>query len=147
MDLDKRFEAVMQLDAQERYEFTIKQVADGEEIWFLIDEEGDFVLTADDDDLRFIPVWPAEEFAEACAREEWSDTRPASMDIEEFLLEAVPFFIKDDLQLAIFPLPDDGAQANTALLDFANDLNVCLAEDYDDGFELPYLEQETPELN
>ena len=140
MHPNKRFTAVTQLDAQKRYEFTVKHVAGGEEIWFLVDEEGDFVLTADDDDNVFIPVWPEEEFANACAQANWADTQPTSMDIEEFLLEAVPSFIAEGMQLAIFPLPNDGAQANTALRDFAYDLQVCLAESYADEYHLPYLE-------
>ena len=61
-------QALLALDADQRYDHFIQAVVAAGELWILRDAEGCMLLTADDDEC--IPVWPSAELAQMWAEQE-----------------------------------------------------------------------------
>ena len=57
----KEVESVSKLIPLERYRYFIKKIADYEELWTIIDENGDYALS-DIDDIVLISFWSAKEY-------------------------------------------------------------------------------------
>ena len=73
---DKELEAVRDLPGPKRYLYTVKKVADFEEVWSLWSENA-WVLASDDAGCELVPIWPHPRLAVACATEMWSGVSPS----------------------------------------------------------------------
>ena len=102
---DEEFQGVLKLPAPKRYEYFVKKVADGEELWSLSNDSG-WALTSDDDGTELVPMWPHERFAEACIIGVWSAYRPKSIQLDRWLAAWIPGIIKDSRKIAVFKTPD-----------------------------------------
>ena len=71
-------EAVLATDAETRYRYFIKRVADWEQVWSLRNTGG-WVLTETDDGQQVAPFWPFQAFAQRAAVGQWADTEPTSI--------------------------------------------------------------------
>ena len=89
------------LDAEQRYDYFIQAVADLEQIWILVDEEG-FVLV-DADEERCIPVWPHAELAELWINGDWAQCQAQAIDIATWLDKWTAGLDGDELAIAVFP--------------------------------------------
>lgn len=100
---EKELEAVLQLDGAGRYAYFVKRVADWETAWGLW--QNGWTLVADDVGAAAFPLWPAREYAEACASGEWVNCEPAEITLEDLLETLLPQLEKDGVSVAIFPTP------------------------------------------
>ncbi len=57
----KEIENILKLEPFKRYEYFIKKAADFEQLWTIIDQDGDYVIS-EIDEFSLISFWPAEEF-------------------------------------------------------------------------------------
>ena len=102
---EKEKESVIRLHAPKRYSYFIKRVGDWESAWGLW-QDG-WALVGDDADRTAFPLWPAREFAEACASGPWANYEPEEITLDDLLGELLPQLEKDDVSAAIFPTPSD----------------------------------------
>ncbi|KVF68041.1 hypothetical protein WS75_30070 [Burkholderia sp. FL-7-2-10-S1-D7] len=100
----KKIESVLRLDAQTRCDYFIRKVADFETVWGLFDTGW---ATASANGHIAIPFWPEEDFADACASEEWKNFRAKAISLEEFLSRWLPGMDSDRRICAVFPAPGD----------------------------------------
>jgi hypothetical protein len=49
---------------------------------------------------------PHPRYAEACRQGEWSRREPTAIPVHAFVDELIPQLLADELQIAVFPLPD-----------------------------------------
>lgn len=128
--------SILTLSEQKRYEYTIKRIADSELVW-LLDDNG-WISYGDDFGNILLPIWSEQEFAELNAINEWETAKPTPMEVEEFLLVLIPMLIEQNINLAIFPLPNTEKNITIDSKVFALQLNNYIAEWYANEFELPY---------
>ena len=101
---DKEFASVISLSAPERYEHFIKRVADSMELWGLRSSEG-WLLLGDDEEKEAFPVWPAERYAAAYAKDQECIEEPVPIDAAVWLQEMLPQLEADGVLVAAFPVP------------------------------------------
>ena len=94
------FETVMQLDADDRYDYFVERIVESEEIWGLSSGEGFVMFTADGDEC--LPVWPHPDFAAKLAVGDWADCVPQSILLKDWLEDWIPGMVEDGVSLAIF---------------------------------------------
>ena len=97
-------QALLALDADQRYDHFIQAVVAAGELWILRDAEGCMLLTADDDEC--IPVWPSAELAQMWAEQEWAGCQPEAISVKRWLDNWVNGMTEDGLAVAVFPLPE-----------------------------------------
>ena len=99
----KQFEAVLALPGNKRFEHFVKVVVDRETAWGLY--EGGWALAADDVGTPVFPLWPAEEYARACATNEWSAYQPRSIELSRLTSELLPRLRDDGVLPGVFFTP------------------------------------------
>lgn len=99
-----QFDQVISLPAQKRFNHFISKITDWEEVWALKSIDG-FATLGDNENHICIPLWPHSEYATALAKDSWSNFRPESIDIENFINKWIPGMIKDEYWVAVFPTP------------------------------------------
>lgn len=102
---DKEINAVINLNANKRYEYFIKKVADFEEVWGLYNQG--WVQAEDDNHNITITFWPNKEYATLCAIGEWSNCIPKSIALEKFISKWIPGMKKNSLKPCVFLTPND----------------------------------------
>lgn len=101
----EKIESILALDGDARYKFFIKTVADWEEVWGLYSEG--WAMAGSGQGEKILPFWPAREFAELCAKAEWSEYIPKSIDLEFFLSTVLVELEEADVLPGIFYTPDN----------------------------------------
>ena len=99
----KQMEAVFALPGPERFEHFIKAVADWQEVWGLY-QDG-WALAATDDGTTVFPFWPAKEYAEACATNDWQGYEPRSISLSDFTDVLLPKLKRDGVLPGVFFTP------------------------------------------
>lgn len=100
----KEIEAVISLDANKRYEYSVKRIADFEALWIIGDDQG--LRTYEDETGNIVfPIWPFKEFALLCCTGDFADCQPEELQLNEFLEDYVPDFKESGYKLSILPLP------------------------------------------
>ena len=122
----KEVDAVLMTDAPTRMLYTVKRVADWEEIWTLTTIDG-FVLLGSNDGVERVPVWPFIEFAQQCCNGKWADAKPFCISLDKFMNKWIPGMITDQRQVAVFPTPNDQATVLSAT-NFKAVLDEALSE-------------------
>lgn len=97
----KKLSAVAALDAEERYGYFVRKVADFGQVWGLF--ETGWATACDDAGRDAIPFWPEAEFAEACATGDWAQYRPKVIELHDFLEKWLPGMHRDGRLAAVFP--------------------------------------------
>ena len=123
----KEFEAVLKLDGRARYKHFVKRVADEEQAWGLWDDE--WAMMTDDAGTPVFPLWPAKEYAAACATGDWQRYRPGGIALDVLLDELLPRLKEDVVVPGIFPTPQGSGVTLTAD-DLQNALRSYIAEWY-----------------
>lgn len=95
--------ALQSLSAADRAVQFVQLVADWEEAWGLLDEQG-WVVAKETDAL---PLWPHPDLARACALGNWEGTEPEAIPLDDLLEELLPLLEEDGLRIALFPTPED----------------------------------------
>jgi hypothetical protein len=104
---DREFEAVLRQGAEKQYGYFVGHCADWGEVWGLAVEGTDWAMVENDAGVvAGLAVWPHPRYAEACRRGEWSHREPTAIPVHAFVDELIPQLLADELQVAVFPLPD-----------------------------------------
>lgn len=101
----KQVENVLALPGNVRYKHFIKQVADTEIVWGLY-KDG-WALSCTENGNKVFPLWPAQDYAELCANNEWADCKPSEIPLNEFLEDLLPNIKRNEVLLGIFYTPHD----------------------------------------
>jgi hypothetical protein len=101
---DREFESVLALPGPDRYEYFVKRVVDGEQLWSLRNADG-WVMAGDAQGREMIAVWPHERFAVACAAGDWQGTSPEPIALADWMEAWLPGMARDGLLVAVFPTP------------------------------------------
>jgi hypothetical protein len=99
----KEIENILKLDPLKRYQYFIKKIADFEELWTIVDEDGNYALS-DIDDYTLISFWSAEEFVTSNLNEGWQNCKPVKLtldDLEDDLFEIIE---SENYLINIFPI-------------------------------------------
>lgn len=125
--------------ADERADIAMNRIADSEEVWFIIDDESYFIPETGEG-LPSLPIWSDFELAERylLATGLEADWQIVSADLEDFLLDDVPTFIAENINIAIQPLHQQ-INAVCDAAQFARKINQVCIENYEEAFHLPYL--------
>lgn len=99
----KQMEAVLALPGVKRFEHFIKVIADWQEVWGLY-QDG-WALAAADDGTTVFPLWPAKEYAQVCAANEWSGYEPRSISLSDFTEVLLPKLKLDGTLPGVFFTP------------------------------------------
>lgn len=99
----KQMEAVLALPSSKRFEHFIRVIADWQEVWGLY-QDG-WALAAADDGTTVFPLWPAQEYAQVCAANEWSGYEPRSISLSDFLEVLLPKLKLDGVLPGVFFTP------------------------------------------
>ena len=99
----KQLEAVLALPGIQRFEHFIKVIADRQEVWGLY-QDGWALATADDGATVF-PLWPAKEYAQVCAANEWNGYEPRSISLTDFTEVLLPKLKLDKVLPGVFFTP------------------------------------------
>ena len=84
----KKMEAILALSSIKRFEHFIKVIADWQEVWGLYQDGWALAIT--DNEATVFPLWPAKEYAQACAVNEWDGYKPRSIILDEFTEVLLP---------------------------------------------------------
>ena len=99
----KQIDAVIALEGSKRYKHFIKVIADTQEVWGLY-KDG-WALAGTEDNRKVFPVWPAKEYAELCAENEWVGYEAEPISLEDFMNELLPTLKDDEVLIGIFYTP------------------------------------------
>ncbi|MGY4302880.1 hypothetical protein ACVIJ6_000123 [Bradyrhizobium sp. USDA 4369] len=99
----KQMEAVLALPGIKRFEHFIKVIADWQEVWGLY-QDG-WALAAADDGTTVFPLWPAKEYAQVCAANEWTGYEPRSISLSDFTEVLLPKLKLDGVLPGVFFTP------------------------------------------
>lgn len=104
--LDKsQFEATLELDAHQRYDHFVKEVARTDQIWSLKGVGGWVSLSSDGEDC--FPIWPHADFAAAWATGDWADCAPQEIPLDAWIDRWTPGLEGDGSLVAVFPVTDE----------------------------------------
>jgi len=99
----KQMEAVFALSGIQRFEHFIKTVADWKEVWGLYHDG--WALAAADDETPVFPMWPAKEYAQVCAANEWAGYEPRCISLSDFTEFLLPKLKLDGVLPGVFFTP------------------------------------------
>lgn len=117
----KEIENVSKLESFKRYRYTIKRIADFEELWTILDKNSDIALS-DIEDQTFVSFWPAKEFIGSNLNLEWEECSPYKFDLDDFEEKLIPLIKMENYLINVFPV--EGKSGFVVNLDeFIRDLN------------------------
>lgn len=99
----KQMDAVLALPGIKRFEHFIKVIADWQEVWGLY-QDG-WALAAAEDGTTVFPLWPAKEYAQICAANEWSGYEPRAISLRDFTEVLLPKLELDGVLPGVFFTP------------------------------------------
>lgn len=102
---EQQIRAVSALGGSERYAHFVQRVADWQELWSLKADDG-FVGFGDDEGNSGVPFWPHPAYAEKHASGDWSNCKPARIELADFLGNWLGGMERDGVKAIIFPTPD-----------------------------------------
>lgn len=103
----KQIENVLRMDAKARYEHFVVRSVDFEKVWILVNDDG-FITRFDGlEDVEYLPVWPAKEYA--LMFEEVLDEafRPEKIELKHFIEKWLIGLTKDSLMVGTIPNKDN----------------------------------------
>lgn len=104
MNLSKKeIEIMSTKNNKDRYIYFIKRVVDGETAWVL-DNDG-FALSSGGDNHDILMLWPAREYAENCATDDWKDYKAKALSLNYIIEELLPNLSAKGVELGVFMTP------------------------------------------
>jgi hypothetical protein len=94
--------AIIKLSANKRFEYSIKRIADKKSLWVIGDANG--LKTYSVNEKIIFPIWPFKEYALLCCIGEYSGCEPEELELDDFINEYIPDFVKDGYMLTVLPL-------------------------------------------
>ena len=71
-------------DAAQRYAYSVNRIRRKKTVWLLTSDEG-FAVGSQPDCASVLPVWPDRELAVELATEDWADTYPTVIALDDWL--------------------------------------------------------------
>ena len=118
LELSKAFT----LELRERYDFGVEQIVLREMAWGLGDDNS-WCLLGNVDGKEIMPLWPAPEYAEACAFGQFAGFLPKAITLDDVLNKWLPSLSAFGRLAAVFPARD-----HRSLVVPADQLKVDLLE-------------------
>jgi hypothetical protein len=100
---EKQIEGILALSGAERVEHFVKVVVDREEAWGLYDEG--WASSGTDDGEAAFPLWPARDYAQLCAAQEWSTYSPRLIPLDDLMDALFPMLRQQSVAVAVFQTP------------------------------------------
>ena len=122
----QEIESVSKLEPFKRYKYFIKKIADFEEIWTIVDKNGDIALS-DIEEKTFISFWTAEPFIKSNLNKGWKKCTPVKLDLDNFEETVSPLIKENNYLINVFPV--NGKSGFIVNIDeFIRDLNEELEQ-------------------
>ncbi|MFC3157160.1 Protein of unknown function [Chryseobacterium arachidis] len=99
----KKFESIMALAPQKRYDYFIKKIADAQQLWTIVDSEGNYAISMIDKH-SLISFWPEEEFIASNLEENWEDYKPLLLTLDDLSDNVIDYIAQEGLLINVFPL-------------------------------------------
>ena len=96
---------VLALDADDRYDYLVAEVASQGRIWSLRSDRGWVMVSTDQEEC--LPVWPTAEFAKPWINRDWSDCEPVAIELHDWVKRWLPGMQGDGIAIAVFPGNDE----------------------------------------
>ncbi|MHA3788660.1 DUF2750 domain-containing protein [Flavobacterium hauense] len=109
------------LSPNELYPHFLKTIAETDELWTLIDNDGRFALFEVNNKTVF-SVWPDETSIESNITPDWQDYIPFKINLDELEETIIPLIRQNNYFINIFPV-DSRTGYLVALNDFVRELN------------------------
>lgn len=100
---NKKLENILKLEPYKRYGHFIRKIADFEELWTIVDENGDYAISTVDD-KTLISFWPEEEFIVSNLNDEWSDCKALKLSLDDLADEVLPYVAEHNHLINVFPI-------------------------------------------
>jgi hypothetical protein len=94
-------EKISALKPFDRYQYTVKKVADFELIYTLAHEDGTWAL-AEVEGKTIVSLWPAIVYAQANATNVWADYKPLAILLDELLSTRLKSFEENGFLINVF---------------------------------------------
>jgi len=117
----KEIEAMMIKPSQERYIYSVRNIAERGVAWTLKDKKG-IVLTGDENGNVFLPIWPYKEYAIKCKIDEWKNCELKKLSLDNLVDEMLPDLSKEGIKVSVFIIPNEYTSATVSAEDFLNNL-------------------------
>lgn len=103
---ESEIESLNGLDCEERYDYSLSQIAVEKEVWILVNDSQEFLkLFVEDGDFEYLPVWPNALLAKHYSSQA-TDLKPKSISLPEFQKKWIPGLTRDNLDIGVFPGTD-----------------------------------------
>lgn len=99
------FLRVSKMSPEERFDYSLEQVIEHQQLWGLLGENGWLMLKAEDD--ACLPVWPHESFAVAWEKDDFPDCKPHVISLQEWCEVWLPGMQQNGTLILNFPVGDD----------------------------------------
>ncbi|TZG00041.1 DUF2750 domain-containing protein (plasmid) [Chryseobacterium panacisoli] len=99
----KEIENILRLEPIKRYEYFIKKAADFEQLWTIIDQDGDYVIS-EIDEFNLISFWPAEEFVTLYLERGWDDCKPIKLTLDDLKENIFDIINSENYLINVFPV-------------------------------------------
>ncbi|ASW73695.1 hypothetical protein IQ37_19550 [Chryseobacterium piperi] len=117
----KEKENIIKLEPFKRYQYFIKKIADFEELWTIVNENGDYAIS-EVDDHSLISFWTAEEFILSNLDKGWENYRPLKICLEDLENELFKIIASENYLVNVFPINGKSGFV-VSLEEFRRDLN------------------------
>ncbi|NIG54055.1 DUF2750 domain-containing protein [Chitinophaga sp. Cy-1792] len=120
----QELENVIKLPPYERYQYTMKWIADGEAVYVLENDDNLALVTVGEE--KAIPVWSAAEYASLSNNGDWAAFEVIALSLEEFEEHLIPLIVENKYLVSVFPV-DAKAGFIVTLGEFLRDLDEELS--------------------
>ncbi len=100
--------ALASMTAAEVLEYLLSRTGETEEIWGLASREG--WIMRDSGQETSLPVWPYQQLARDCARDEWAGLSPEAISLEHFVYNTLPLLMRRGIRVELMPRPAAAGQ-------------------------------------
>jgi hypothetical protein len=130
---DQEIKNVSLLDPEKRYRYFIKKICDWEEIWVMHNEEDGYALNIDNNNQKFLILFPTEGFTKVYIEfdPDFRNFKPTKIDLYKFKDELVAKFKSKEVNSAfVFPVSENESALNVELDTICKDIDAEIEEHY-----------------
>ena len=116
---NKEIESVSKLEPFERYQYTVKKIADWERLFIAINDDNSFLLLKVES-ISVISIWPAKEYALATF-DKIGEKKVKEFSLNDFY-KMIPYIKQHNILINVFSV-DQNTGFVVAINEFIEDLN------------------------
>lgn len=94
--------ALIQCQAEVRYKYTLKRIADTETMWSIVGNDNSFSIQSNGK-IKLFPIWSAKEYAQAFCVNERINCRSVTITLDCFENSVIDFICEKGLYINVFP--------------------------------------------